>query len=177
MYRRPYSGATLEPYRRGTPSETIMVDEAPTSPTPTNTTSERRTIALATLSVLAIGLLIAGAMLWVLNRGDATADCSGRRPIGLAAGLEIDAKLSPFNGTLGGHCEYWVVYRDGKLQAAKPHVPGRECTLDWYAPINGFRCNGKPVEWNELQYWPSRVITDGDVAGTFEVDFGTALAQ
>ncbi len=138
------------------------------------TTSERRTIAVAALSVLIVGLLIAGGMLLVLNRGDATAACGGRTPIGLAAGLQVDAELSPFNGSLGGHCEYWVVYRDGKLQAAKSRVEGRDCALLWYTPINAFRCDGAPVEWSELIYWPTRILTEGEFKGAFEVDFGPA---
>ena len=147
-----------------------MSNEAPTK------TEQRRTIILAALSVVVVGLLIAGGMLLVLNRGDSTADCSGPEPIGSAAGLQKQAELSPFNGTLGGHCEYWVIYRDGKLQAAKSRILGRDCSLEWYAPINGFRCDREPVAWTELVYWPSRIITDGDFSGTFEIDFGTATA-
>ncbi len=133
-----------------------------------------RTVLMAAASILAVGLLIAGGIYWSLRRGDGTGSgCGGTRPIGSTAGLLDDAKLSPYNGTLGGRCEYWIAYRNGHLVAVKPHIVDKTCSLMWDSSRNSFTCAHDTVPWSEVQFWPSQEITSGPNNGVFEIDFGT----
>lgn len=144
----------------------------------TNAPSLTSTAVKATAAILAIGFAIVGLMYWSLNRGGGSDDgrCGGKARIGSIEGLLTDAKLSPTYSTLGGHCEYLLSPKDGvktaPLTAYKTTVPGRDCKLKWEEPKKAFLCDGAIVRWPELQTWPSREITEGEFAGSFEVDFG-----
>ena len=149
-----------------------MTDTSP----PPGSTSQAKTIILAALSIVTVGLLIAGGMYWSLNRGAprrTTADCTGVQSIGSVEGLTHDAKLSPYYGTIGGRCEYWIALRNTtELVAYKAEPVGRTCKIHYEAPKNGFLCDGKLVAQSALQTWPGSNVTTGPKAGSFEIDFG-----
>ncbi len=152
------AGAPVDPAKVGQP------DQKP---------NELKTIVGAVAIVLAVGLLILGGLVFSLHRGDSSgAACGGKRQVGFVSGLLDDAKSSPTNGTLGGRCEYYVLLRDGKLRAAKAHIAGASCALDWYEPHKAFRCDKVDVAWSKIEYWPTREITTGPQKGEFEIDFG-----
>ena len=136
------------------------------------------TAVKATLSVLAFGLLVVGLMYWSLNRGQTSTNgtCGGRSRVGDVKGLLHDAKLSPTYSTLGGRCEYLLSPRGGvktaPLVAYKATLPGRNCKLKWEEPKKSFLCDKSVVAWAALQEWPSREVTEGPQAGSFEIDFG-----
>jgi hypothetical protein len=151
-------------------------------------------VTIATLSVLAVGGLIASGIVWSLHRYGGGSSCppatSGATVAVSSSGPEIDdpgwvligdsadmresAEQSPYYGNLGGRCEYWVVLDKGALAAYKARLPGSKCAVKWKDARKTFVCNQtkQPIALTELPRWPSRLITSGPNKNTFEIYFG-----
>ncbi len=157
--------------------------------------SVAKVATLATLGVLLAGALIGGGILWSLHRYGSASSCPApsttSAPQHLAAsGPELDgngwvnvgdvgdirdrAELSPYYGTLGGRCEYWITLDHGTLYAYKSRIPGSSCAVIWNQPRHTFICNQtkQAIALSQLGRWPARVITSGPNKNSFEIDFG-----
>jgi hypothetical protein len=134
--------------------------------------SDTRVLLLATLAVVLVGLLIAGAILAVTGRAK-TPEIRGQIPFGFAKSLETKAKLGPFAFAGDtGDSGFWIALEDGELVALKIRKPGTaNCNVAWRGSRDTFEdCNGDPIGMDQLARYPTEVPKRGDQKGVLLVD-------
>ena len=128
---------------------------------------------MATLAVLAAGLAIAAAILFVTARAKAPT-VRGPIPFGYAKSLEAKVKTGgpvAYAGTTGD-TGFWLAIENGELVALKIRRPGTAgCNVRWAGSVDSFLdCNGKRVRMDQLARYPTEIPKRGDDKGILLVD-------
>ena len=122
--------------------------------------------------IVAVGLVIAGALWLTVRSGSGEPKCAGPIVVGIAKSIRSSVKASPEHNQFTARCDYWAAVHDGKLLAIKTSLPGRTCAVEWKQARNSFVCDGVDVPWSQLQLWPSREGDRPHQPGAWEIDFG-----
>lgn len=134
---------------------------------------DTRVLIVATLAVLAAGLLIAAAILVVTSRAKTPA-VTGPIPFGYAKSLQTKVKTGgpvAYAGTTGD-TGFWLAIEDGELVALKIRRPGtKDCNVRWAGSVDSFLdCNAKRVRSEQLARYRTEIPRSGDRKGNFLVD-------
>ncbi len=130
-------------------------------------------LVMSTVIVVAAGLAVAAAILFLLPRGE-TGESSGPVRIGLASSIEKQLEEGPFfqADPLGGNRSFWVALEDGEIVALVIEAPGRPgCVVDYRGRDETFvDCDGEPVATETLDRYALTVSTDEATEGALLVD-------
>lgn len=134
---------------------------------------DTRVLIVATLAVLAAGLVIAAAILLVSGRSKTPA-LRGPIPFGYAKSLQAKVKTGgpvAYAGTTGD-TGFWLAIEHGKLVALKIRRPGSsDCNVRWAGSVDSFLdCNGKRVRTDQLARYPIEIPKRGGDKGILLVD-------
>jgi hypothetical protein len=125
--------------------------------------ADAKLIAGATVAVLFVGFLIAGAIL-VATRGADSPVCPELN-IGSAAGIRSGLEQGgPYPQTGGGGCTFWLALADGEIVAYRARQP-EDCTLRWRR--DHWECGGQRVETAGLAEYPVTIRTVGGIDAVF----------
>ena len=130
-------------------------------------------LIVATLAVLAAGLVIAAGILLVTARAK-TPSVRGPIPFGYAKSLRTKVKTGgpvAYAGTTGD-TGFWLAIEKGELVALKIRRPGTaDCNVRWAGSVDSFLdCNGKRVRIDQLARYPTDIPKRGDDKGILLVD-------
>jgi hypothetical protein len=137
-----------------------------------NTQGDTKFIVGTVLAIIAVGLLIAGALLLTLRAGTTQPKCAGPIVVGIANSIRESVKESPVHNQFTSRCDYWAAVHNGKLLAIKTSVPGRNCAVRWVDRLHSFVCGDATIGWSQLEYWPAREVNRPQQPGAWEIDFG-----
>jgi hypothetical protein len=119
--------------------------------------SDIKLIAVAALSVIAAGGLIAAGLLAAIHRGGGSPTC-GLLPVGSVDSIRKDLEPgAPLPRTGGGSCSFWLALDGGDIVAYKLKVPGRDCTVNFHN--DRFVCGGAPIPSADLEQYPTSIQT------------------
>lgn len=125
--------------------------------------ADARLIAGATVAVLFVGFLIAGAAL-LATRGADSPICPELN-IGSAAGIRRGLEDGgPYPQTGGGGCTFWLALADGDIVAYRARQP-EDCTLRWRR--DHWECGGRTVTADGLAEYPVTVRTVAGIDAVF----------
>ena len=112
-------------------------------------------IAGATVAVLFVGFLIAGAAL-IATRGADSPVCPELN-IGSAAGIRSGLEQGgPYPQTGGGGCTFWLALADGDIVAYRARQP-QGCTVRWRR--DHWECGGTRIDAADLAEYPVAIRT------------------
>ncbi|HEX5616001.1 MAG TPA: hypothetical protein VFZ83_12685 [Acidimicrobiia bacterium] len=133
--------------------------------------SDAKLIAATAALIVVLGSVIAAGIYVATTSGDA--DACGIYNAGFASALaeeHEDAPSPPLSG--GGSCSFILAVDGGTLVAVKPTmtVDGEECGLVWRDNDDAFRCGDAMVTLDEVDRYPTSILTAGEFEGDFIID-------